>query len=291
MNKLSLSYYEKDDWFKDGYQVKWSASYITSLQKCKRYYFYSVLQRWRPKRDSIDLTFGGFVSAAVELYYQLYMSGMDAEECLIEVIHAVMTQSKDYEVFKMEELKTRRALVAALIDYFDNYSELDREEIVKVEQVFNLPVTEDITFIGKFDVVKKTDGVHTLLDQKTTKSTLSPMWFKTWTPNNQMSMYLYAGRVIFPFPISHIIVDAIQIMKSGTNFMRGVVSRTKAQLDEWYRGIMIEIQDAHARHPDNEADWPQNPSACGYFRGCEFRNVCSASPKLRKAYLKEEFKQ
>ena len=286
---ITLSYYDQDDWFVDGRQVKWSASYISALQKCKRYYFYSVLQRWKPKNTSIDLVFGGFFSSAVEHYYRLYMSGVDSESCLIETVHEVMIATKQYKVFQTEELKTRRALVNAIIEYFDRYSELDRDEIVKVEQEFNLPVTDDITLVGKFDVVKKSNDMHVLIDQKTTKSNLSTHWFKIWTPNNQMSMYLYAGRVIFPFPISHIIIDAVQVAKTGTNFLRGIVGRTKGQLDEWYKGIMGEIRSAQGRDPTKEEDWPQNPSACGYFRGCEFRTVCSNDPKLRKAYLKEEF--
>ena len=106
-----------------------------------------------------------------------------------------------------------------------------------------------------------------------------------------MSMYLYAGQMIFPFPVRHIILDAVQILKTQVNFLRGVVSRTKGQLDDWFNGTMTDIHQAHELDPTDVEAWPQNPSACGYFRGCEFREVCSADPKLRAAYLKEGFKR
>ena len=51
MTKLNLEYYAQDDWFSEGRQLKWSASYLTALQKCKRYYFYTVLQRWVPEAE------------------------------------------------------------------------------------------------------------------------------------------------------------------------------------------------------------------------------------------------
>ena len=286
---LDLNYYEQDDWFKDRVQQTWSSSYLNSLDKCKRYYFYTVLEKWKPKRESIDLTFGKIFSAAVEMYYRRYLEGIDPEVCLSETVEAVMIESKKHGVFRTEELKTRKALIRALIDYFDTYSKLDGPYITKVEQIFHLPMTDKITFVGKFDIVKEQDGEYKLMDQKTTKSTLSPTYFDTFTPGNQVSMYLYAGRMIFPLPVHHIVIDGVQIMKTGTKFLRGIVSRTKNQLDEWAGGTLQKIEGAWRNDPSDEAEWPQNPPACGYFRGCEFRKVCSADPKMRQAYLKDEF--
>ena len=292
MTKLNLEYYSKPDWFNDqGQQVKWSASYLTSLQKCKRYYFYTVLKRWSPKDKGIDLTFGSLFSGAVEMYYRMYLDGTEPEECLRQVVQAVLVESKKYEGFLFEQVKTRRALVTALVEYFDKYSELDRDEVKAVEQMFNIPIADDVTLVGKFDVVKEVEETYQLLDQKTTKSALSRAWVGLWTPNNQMSMYLYAGAMVFPAPVRHILLDAIGISKTGIDFMRGVVKRTKNELDQWVEGTFMEITDTRHRDPEREEDWPQNPTACGYYRGCEFREVCSVDPKMRHAYLSQKFQQ
>ena len=290
MTSLNMDYYNQDDWFdKSGRQTTWSASYYTTLQKCKRYHYYTALKGWRAKQKSVDLIFGGVFSAAVEMYYKLFTAGTPAEDCLAEVVHAVLIESKKHKVFATEELKTRRALVRAVIDYFDTYIELDGPHVKYSEQVFRIPVADDIWFTGKLDLVKAREDEYEILDQKTTKSTLSPMYFQNYTPNNQMSMYLYAGRMVFPLPVRVIILDAVQIMKTGTKLLRGVVSRTKSQLNEWAAGAVHEIRSSWELDPDDEAAWPQNPNACGYFRGCEFRHVCSADPKIREAYLRKDF--
>jgi len=292
MTKLNLDYYFEPDWFNDqGQQVKWSASFLTALQKCKRYYFYTVLQRWKPKDKGIDLTFGSLFSAAVEMYYHLYLAGKTPEDCLAEVVQAVLIESRKYEGFMFESVKTRRALVTAIVEYFDKYSELDRKEVKAVEQIFHIPVADGITFVGKFDVVKEVDEGFQLLDQKTTRSALSRAWVELWTPNNQMSMYLYAGAFIFPAPVRHILLDAISISKTGIEFMRGVVKRTKNELDQWAEGVFLEVGETRTRDPEREEEWPQNPTACGYYRGCEFRKVCSSDPKMRLAYLNQSFEQ
>lgn len=286
---LNTDYYDQADWYDPhGRQTTWSASYITNLQRCPRYYFYTK-QGWKTKQKSIDLIFGSIFSAAVEFYYKLYTSGIAPEECLAQTVHAVMIESKKYRAFQTEELKTRPALVRAVVDYFDKYSALDGPHIKYNEQVFRIAISDNLWFTGKLDVVKATGDEYQVLDQKTTKSNLSPTYFNVWTPHNQMSLYLYAGQMIFPQPVRNIILDAVQIQKTGTKMMRAVIKRTKNQLDEWVGGVVREVGIAHQRDPNDEAAWPQNPNACGYFRGCEFREVCSQDPKLRTAYLKKDF--
>ena len=292
MTQLDTQYYlQPQSTFDDeGKQTIWSSSYITVLQQCKRKYFYQTIQGWHPKQKSIDLTFGGFFSASVEMYWKLRFKDNSHNDALYQVVEAVMQETKKYTVFQTEELKTRKALVRAIIDYFDTYNETDIDEVTTAEQKFNILVADDIIFVGKLDLIKQIEDHVNILDQKTTRTNLSPTWFKVWTPNNQMSMYLFAGQMIFPYPVHHIILDAVQIQKTGTKLMRGIVSRTRDELDDWVAGVIQEIQFAWQQDPNDERAWPQNPNACGYFKGCEFRDICSSSPKFRQAYLKQNFK-
>ncbi len=270
----------------DGRQTIWNASSITALQKCKRYYYYTILQGWRSKTASADLAFGGLFASSIEYFYK--HRDPDYESTLNNTIMFAMRNSKYYsKQFPSEEVKTRKALITALVEYFDQYYELDGPSVWRTEQSF-LFDTNNLTFCGRLDLVLKRDDELILLDQKTTKSSLSPMYFKTWTPNNQMSLYMLAAYIVFNKPAARFLIDAVQVMKNGSvKMMRGVVSRGKDQLDEWLNGVTLEIEAVKDKDPHNEADWPQNPSACGYFQGCEFREVCSISPAMRKAYLTE----
>ena len=272
----------------DGRQVVFSKSSLDALQKCKRYYFYTMLQGWKARHQSVDLVFGGLLASAVELYYTR-REVEDSHEALITVVHEVLKASYGLPVFQTERLKTRRALIAALVQYFDTYAEIDEPHIHKLEAPIVLPITDDITFVTRLDIVKNMEDEYQVLDQKTTKSSLSTAYFDNYTPDNQMSLQIYAGRTYFSKPVRNVIVDAVSIQKTQITFLRGVVSRTTKQLEDWASGIVQEIYDVWRRDPKDESAWPQNPTACGYFRGCEFRDVCSQDPALRPAYLKKGF--
>ena len=266
----------------DRKQVAWNVSSINALQKCKRYYYYSMVQGWKPRNKSVDLIFGGLFAAAVEEYYG---NGRN----LNNVVHELLKTTYHAPAFATEELKTRRALITAFVEYIDLYEETDGPYISSNEQQFTIHLTDHITLMSRFDLLKKHDDYYQIIDQKTTRSSLSQLYFNTFTPNNQVSLQLYAGNMLFSNPVRNMIIDAVQITRSRPRFLRGVVSRTREQLDDWAYGLVTDIYSIEKLNPTKETEWPQNPTACGYFRGCEFREVCSASPKFRQAYLKEKF--
>ena len=90
---------------------------------------------------------------------------------------------------------------------------------------------------GHLDSVKSFSGSLFVMDHKTTTSTPGSYYFDQWSPNNQMTLYSIASKVILDSPVKGVIINAAQLMldydKSGdygARFVRGFTYRTPDQL-------------------------------------------------------------
>lgn len=190
--------------------------------------------------------------------------------------------------------KTRETLIRSIVWYTEQFKE-DSTTVVMfegkpaVEHSFYLPVDNGVMFSGHLDRLVDYNGSIMVMDQKTTKSTISSNYFDQFHPNTQMSMYSFAGRAIFAMPVKGVIIDAAQIAVGFTRFERGMTFRSDSQLNEWYDDAMLTIEGA--REATRKGHFKMNPSACGNYGGCEFRAVCARSPEVRPQFLKAAFSQ
>lgn len=163
----------------------------------------------------------------------------------------------------------------------------------RYELGFQLSTGEEVLHSGHFDrLVDLSDMVY-VLDRKTTKNTISgnSAWgyFSKFSPDNQMTGYTLAGKVVLQKPVSGVIIDAAQIAKGFSRFERGFTMRTDAQLAEWRNDTLYWISQADRFA---QADyWPMNDMACDMYGGCEFRKICAHDPSVRAMYLKSDFIQ
>jgi len=279
--QLNTTYHRNEDWFEQGKQKTWSSSDITALQKCRRYYYYKVLEQTDGETDSVHLVFGGLFSASVELYYRLIQAEWKPYEALREVVTQVLVESAKADSLQFHATKTRYNLIRTIVDYFDKYSAYDRDNVKSVEQPFTIPIAE-FEFKGKLDLIKEdSEGKISIFDQKTTTASLNDTWAEGWTPNNQVSMYLYAGNMVFTDPIKYLTIDGVSIKAGKTEFGRFPIYRTETQLEEWAEGVFTEIRAQANYDPTTPRAWAQNPNACGYFSKCEYRKKCALCPSVR----------
>lgn len=191
--------------------------------------------------------------------------------------------------------KTRENLIRTIIWYVDQF-ENEAIEVVRlsdgrpaVEYSFALPVDNDIVFCGHIDRLVTYAGSYYISDQKTTGGTIGSYYFEGFTPDTQVSMYVFAGKMIYDLPVSGMIIDAAQIAVGFTRFERGYAFRSEGQLTEWYHntlGHIAEIQEA-----TRKGVFKQRDTSCGLYGGCEFRNICSRSPEVRGKFLEGDFER
>jgi hypothetical protein len=191
--------------------------------------------------------------------------------------------------------KTRENLIRTIIWYLDHF-EHDTLQTVRlangkpaVEYSFLLPVDNGIVLSGHIDRLVDYSGDVYVTDQKTTSWTLTPRYFDSFTPDTQMSLYTYAGKVIYNMPVKGVIIDAAQIAVGFTRFERGFAHRSDAQLSEWYDDTLRHIEAIQTATRENH--FRKSSPSCNLYGGCEFRSVCSRSPEVRDNFLRGDFVQ
>lgn len=197
--------------------------------------------------------------------------------------------------------KTIPNLFRSVVWYLDRFGENDPIDTIQLENGkpavelsfrfnagFDTQSTgEPIMLSGHLDRAGNFAGMAHVVDRKTSSSTLGQYYFDQFNPNNQMSLYSIAGRVVTGTPIKGVIIDAAQIAKGFTAFQRGITTRTEGQLEEWLNDFQFYV--ALAERFASSGYWPMNDTACNDFGGCTFRGICSKDPKVRDTYLKSAF--
>lgn len=297
--------------FRDGVQFAWDATSIELAQTCLRKYYYTMVLGIQPNETSVHLVFGGHYAKALETFYKLRAKGKTIDDALAEVIHMTMINTWEHTLDEQgnrvvgtgqpvalnHSAKTRIGLIRSLVWYVDQFGEESDSGIVTyhladgtpaVELSFTFEPIEGLLFCGHLDrVVTYGDHLY-FMDQKTTGSVISPKFFADFSPNNQMSMYTWAGTAVLGSPLKGGIVDAAQIGTSFTRFERGWISRTQDQLDEWFDSTLETID--RTQQACRKEKFPMNLSACGNYGGCPFRELCSRTPSLRESYIRGGFK-
>lgn len=191
--------------------------------------------------------------------------------------------------------KTRENLIRTIIWYLDQFEHDTLRTIAlannkpAVEFSFALPVDNGVVLSGHIDRLVEYASDLYVTDNKTTNSTLTPRYFDQFTPDTQMSLYTFAGKVIYNMPVKGVIIDAAQIAVGFTRFERGFAHRSASQLNEWYDDTMRHIEAIQTATRENH--FRKSSPSCNLFGGCEFRSVCSRSPEVRNNFLRGDFVQ
>lgn len=305
-------------------QFAWNSTCLGLLKTCPRLYQYTVIDGWGSRDESIHLRFGIEYHTALQDYAILRAGGTPHEEAIHQTVRLLHGRVHDWlpdRNSRAGKYKNRETIVGLVIDYLDHFAEDPAETFilddgtpaVELSFRFELPwgplagITEEwgkddstdsgvsrhtvrqpYLLSGHLDrVVNFSDSLY-VMDRKTSLSTLSGYYFNQWSPNNQMSLYTLAGKIMLKSPIKGVIIDAAQVLLEKPNsFQRGFTYRTDDQLDEWLVDLRYWLHNAETYATNNY--WPQNDTSCDKFGGCKFREVCSRSPQVREQYLKATF--
>jgi hypothetical protein len=277
-------------------QFAWDSTSLGWYKECPRKYYFSMIGGLRAAsvEESVHLKWGLIYHAALELYDKLTFRGANRQEATRDVVRYVLNETFDPDKGPWEpehNTKTRPNLVRSILWYLEFFHD-DSASTVRlangepaVELSFRLPVDNGIVLCGHLDRVVHwpAGGGEFVMDRKTTSSTLSPHYFDQYKPDNQMSLYSFAGRIILSAPIKGVVVDAVQVAVGFSRYMRDITYRSDEELNEWLDETYGWIAQAHQSADRNF--WPGNDKSCHKFGGCPFRKVCNSAPAIRPQLL------
>jgi PD-(D/E)XK nuclease superfamily len=277
-------------------QYAWDATSLEWLKRCPRLYQYQT-EGWRAKEENIHLRFGIEFHQTLHDYELVRDDKIEHDEAMFHAIRELMYRVEDWN--PDHKYKNRDNLLRSVIGYLDGFVE-DKAVTLKlnngkpaVEVSFNFELdfgpTNDQPYVlcGHLDRVVNFHDEIFIMDRKTTTTTPGSYYWNQFEPNNQMTLYTLAGKVIFETNVKGVMIDSVQIMVDSTRFTRGITYRTQDQLDEWVTDLKYWLRKAEAYAKDDY--WPMNDTACDKYGGCMFRHICSSSPSVRQKFLKAEF--
>jgi hypothetical protein len=257
-------------------QLAIDSTSLGEFKTCPRRYYYTIICGYVPPQVSVDLHFGLLYHSILEFYDHERASGKGHKDALISTVRYALNETWDHDLnrpwMSADPNKNRETLIRSIIDYLDKFSYDTLETVIlkngtaAVELSFRLeldktaPTGEHHILCGHIDKLAKLNGYTWIVDRKTTKSTINRAYFARYSPDNQMSFYTYAGKIIYGEEIRGVILDVAQIMVDHTEFYRDTVHRSDSTLNEWIQDTLSYIDDMEESAKNNY--WRQNDKAC-----------------------------
>lgn len=288
-------------------QLAWDSVSSGTFKECPRRYKLAILDQWRSREENVDLAFGIWLHEGRETYHLARSRGLSHDDAVCASLDYVLRATWDTRLgrpWQGDERKNRFTLARTLVWYLDHWEQdplttlarSDGRPMVELSFRFGLGLHastgEEFVLCGHLDRVASYGvgaGAQVWVnDLKSTKSSLdegsSGYFFGGFSPDNQISLYAYAASIVLEKPASGVMLDGAQVAQEFSRFARAPITRTRAQLDEWFEGFreMLERADTYAQR----GDWPMNDRAC--FR-CPFRRVCALPPGERAGALERDF--
>lgn len=286
-----------------GLQLATDSTSLGAYKTCPKLYYYSIICGWKPKSESVHLTFGLLLHKAREVYEHAKAQGLSHDDALDKVLDTVLRLTWVKELKRAwisgDSSKNRLTLLRSIIWYLDKYGENDALQTViladgkpAVELNFRFDsgytygsTGERVMFCGYLDRLAQWNDDFYVPDIKSTYHAIDPSFFSKFTPDSQFSMYTLAGKIAFAVPAKGVILDAVQVLVGGTRFQRALVARTESQNQEWLEDswqVLWEMEQSVI-----SGHWRQNDKACHnqYGRPCDFREVCQRPKEAREKWL------
>jgi len=252
------------------------------------------------------LEFGLLYHAALEHYDHCRSNGEDYETSLHSTVRYVLKHTWDFEINKPKlvehDYKNRSNLLRTVVWYLEQF----HDEELKTLILANGKPAVELSFKVELDIVSKTTGENFILcghfdrmveyynshfyilDRKTTKSTLNEDYFNKFKPDNQFTLYAFAGKIVYKTPIKGVICDAAQVGKTFSRFERKEINMPDSFLLEFYEDLKYWLHLLEYYAVNNY--WPKNEKSCGGYFGCPYRGICSMAPSDREPFLVGTFK-
>lgn len=296
--------------FQGLYQHAWDSTSLGTLKECPYKYFLKLICGWEKAQRADALVFGIAFHSAMQIFHYKYAEGQDYEASLKAALRAAISDytTEDGEIHVAEKKERNLySLLRAVCWYLDHWYDCGRgsdpattlilpsgKPAAELSFRFTFPDLEtpdgeQVLVCGHIDRIAKHGGTPFVNDYKTTGGALNSRFFDGFSPDNQMSLYDFAGSVILQEKIGGVIVDGVKLNVHSTEFGRGFAPRTQEQREEFMEDFKFWVQLSW--HFADTKHWPMNEKACGNYGGCEFRDVCNKPASLREGFLKSKFRR
>lgn len=282
---------------------------LAAFMECPRKFYYSmILNRRKGGLSKPALSYGTTWHAILETHYK---TGGN----IAAVKDAAIASWQPHD--NPDDHRTLERALKAYVGYLGRWGDhnADSQGNGKTVGFPDTPVVELATelwwegalhpYAGKIDRVFELQGLYYVEDHKTT-SQLGANYFYQFDPSNQMMGYAVLAQELTGLPIAGVRINAHGVLKTQDKFERKIVTYSQPRLAEWKRnynnwihrlelslGLLTDIE-YDSMDPEDRLlkAFPHQFNACAAKYGmCQYAEVCTSPPHLRKKIIEFEFEE
>lgn len=272
-------------------------SSLAMFKECPQKYKFAIVDGYRLTTAAPPLAFGSAYHDGLEAFDRAIARGLDREAALIASIRSALRHTLP----PGDTARTRETLIRALVWHEEHYRHDFAETWIlpngkpavelsfRIELPFSFSHSDlPVLYCGHIDKIVSYQGRLFAMEHKHTKSALSDFYWLRYTFSSQISGYHLAAEASFSAEIGGAIIDATQVGVNFVRFGRRMATRVKAHQQEWLLDTHYWLEQLNSSFSTNR--WPHNHESCGKYGGCQFRDVCFASPLVRDSVLRSHYR-
>lgn len=275
-----------------------SYSSLSTLAKCARKYYYGYELGLESRDPAVPLRLGNAVHVGLHILH----TGGDIDTAVGKAV-------EEWGDFRVPPASKHAFVTPGFIEaVLRNYAE-DRAEFIAGTQAMDFggfvaeakaeaEIAQGVVVKGLLDLPTRIGDNYVLIDHKTTGDWLSSYWAEQFEFSHQLRIYIAMLRVLTGLPFDRAYINGIYVgekadeawgkKKSPRSALYGPYLFSEAHLqetEEWIRATQ-----ALTKYYQTLNVWPQNDTTRG-CQGCEFRQVCRATPTIRSGLLLRDYKE
>ena len=271
----------------------------TSLEtflQCPRKYYYAKSLQLQAIESSLAAQFGAAIHEGVacfwkckgcktaaeiiEKYWPSYSGKATNNRQELATLLSVQAFVDAWSTVKEQDIKRSNASGILIMSKYCSTYERDTScflpENIEVFQPVEMP--NGTMLYSRIDRVKTEGGFHTIVDTKTSSSSLTDYYFRQFENSFQMSCYFYIVQQLFG-QCDCLQIDAIKVpYTEKEGFVRRSFPRGELQMAEFlstYRRITEQIKEGFSLGEEAQLMFfYQNPTSCGDYGGCKYLSLC-----------------
>jgi hypothetical protein len=291
--------------FPDGCLV-YDSHLLKTYRACQRKYEYFDIHHIVSKEKKVAPSFGiafheGVAAFRIakrdgKLYPEAYELGGRA---LLEAYKKYMPPEATLEVNQDDARSPKNAL--RLYTGYTQHYEPQALKFPHVEIPFAILLgrinNKDVIYVGIIDAVMEMQGRLYINDLKTSGWTIDEKFLEGFKMDQGLLGYTVAAKELLGVETNYASVHAIWVRaepKTGRGKPLDEYFHTKElywdndQIEEWRQNTLETIAEIETKKASGVfiMDWGQN---CGAFKGCEYRPICSVTPKHRPQIITMDY--
>lgn len=271
--------------------IRLSSNSLRPLANCERQYFYSYIEPIKKAHEwSWPLEFGHAAHEVLSVYDRVRLEEKRGiEEAVLESVKKAADLSMDWPAWRETTTYNSWNLARIPVWYADQFGSDDSLEFPVnwpggswIEREWEYEYL-GVILNGRIDKFASVFGENYIVDRKSTTYPIDGDFIKKFSPDIQFSLYLWAGRKLWPeLNLKGILCEGIQLLVNSVEFERFIICRSQDELDEFEDFLIRKIEDRKRLEGQTERLWIKNEGACF---NCFARKICSSSLSERKRLI------